>query len=411
MKRALSTFTALLTLLAASSAWAGMVDTYGIGARAAAMGGAVSASASPAFAPYYNPAALTKAKRASITAGSLVTQPEVSIDNYSMKEEPSTDFTDDTDPLVVPHISAVLPMGVRFTAGVAVYVPWGMKIDWKKNTLGAHNSYHSEYLREVITPTLAWKATDKLSIGGGISFGQSETGASFIRYKSNTTFEGKLKDDFNTSFNVGALYQATDRLSMGLTYRSRTSADFEGDLKINGVKTTTVKMSYDHPEQIQTGVAYRLGKAKNILVEADATWTNWSINKSQLETFSPAIHNQNSKETPRNWDDTVKYSLGVEWVINPTITLRGGYLWDPTPVPDESLDFIWPDGDKHILSIGTGLTFGQFTVDIAASYANIPGRRVIKGESGALNPSYGKKVSLVADGKVYNIGITTTYHF
>ena len=102
----------------------------------------------------------------------------------------------------------------------------------------------------------------------------------------------------------------------------------------------------------------------------------------------------------------------MEWTVNPVVTFRGGYLWDPTPVPDTTLDFIWPDGDKHIFSIGAGLTFGRITVDLVASYANIPGQRTIDGESDALNGSYGgAPVHLIADGEIYNLGITTTCRF
>lgn len=394
-----------------------MVDTYGIGARAAAMGGAVSASPSPSFAPYYNPAGLSKAEGTTVSAGVMLTKPDVTIDDYKVGNSAPVNFEDDTAPLVVPHFSVVVPVNDAITFGVAAYVPWGMEVEWDKNTIGANNSYKSKYLRKVVTPALSYKVNSKLSFGAGISLGQSETGASFKHFgMANTPFEADLKDDFNTSWNAGVLFAPTERLSLGLTYRSRTQADFEGDLKIAGNTATTVTLDYDHPEQVQGGIAYRFGAAKNILVEADATWTNWSINKSQHEVFSPALPTPggilNDKTIPREWEDTIKAGLGIEWELNPTVTIRGGYLWDPTPVPDNSLDFIWPDGDKHIFSIGTGLTFGKFTVDIAASYANIPGHRTIEGESGALNPSYGgQQVSLLADGEIFNFGVTTTYRF
>jgi len=56
-KHLLSSIVAVFLVAAlAVSAWAGNVDTYGIGAKNTAMGGAVSAYADDPFAIYYNPA-------------------------------------------------------------------------------------------------------------------------------------------------------------------------------------------------------------------------------------------------------------------------------------------------------------------------------------------------------------------
>ena len=49
-----SVVTVFLVMVVAVSAWAGNVDTYGIGAKNTAMGGAVSAYADDPFAIYYN---------------------------------------------------------------------------------------------------------------------------------------------------------------------------------------------------------------------------------------------------------------------------------------------------------------------------------------------------------------------
>ncbi|WP_300673120.1 outer membrane protein transport protein [Desulfoluna sp.] len=416
MKRTLSLLTALLTLSSVTLAQAGMVDTYGIGSRATAMGSAVSASPSPVFAPYHNPAGLSRAEAPALAAGVLTTTPDIEVTDYTVPQIcDGANFSDTTGTLIIPHLGFAMPVSEKFSAGIALYAPWGMHVNWDKNPAvnpGAFNNYEAYYQRVAITPALAYKINNKLSVGAGVSFGRSETGAEFIHASHKVPFEAKLVDDFNISYNLGTLYQATDRLSFGLTYRSRTQVDLEGDLKVNGSKKANVSLDYDHPEQVQGGIAYRLGDQKNLLVEADAIWTRWGINKEQVEILTPDTFGTSPLIVPRHWENTTKYSLGMEWTINPTVTLRGGYLWDPTPVPDESLDFIWPDGDKHTLSLGAGFTVGSFTLDIAASYANIPGKRHIDGESEALNKSYGERpVSLMADGTILNIGTTLTYAF
>ncbi|MFP4672930.1 MAG: OmpP1/FadL family transporter, partial [Desulfohalobiaceae bacterium] len=147
--------------LLAGSAWAGNVDTYGIGSKATAMGGAFSAYADDPFAVYYNPAGLSQAERPMASAGLMVVDPNLKAKGYRV-EDPEygnlgpTSFSDDSPHLYAPHLGFSMPVNRKWSVGMAAYAPFGLHLEWDKNNSnnpseypGAYNSYESWYQRMV----------------------------------------------------------------------------------------------------------------------------------------------------------------------------------------------------------------------------------------------------------------------
>ncbi|WP_179953307.1 OmpP1/FadL family transporter [Desulfobotulus mexicanus] len=467
--------------LAAPTAYAGCVDTFGIGAKATAMGGAFSAYADDPFAVYYNPAGLTQIKRPTLAFGAHIIEPDLEAKGFHIKGTKDPRFLDEQGnpknftvkdefpTLVVPHLGFAMPITDRISMGVAAYAPWGLEVEWpgdRDKNPGVHSSYHSYYKRLAVTPTIAYKLNDQLSLGFGISIGQSKAGGKKIPYYFSdenqpkasayvnavqnginpTTgqalnpetdqavianahalgralemhgheMELEISDDLNYSFNLGAMYRATETITLGLTYRSETSTDFEGDLKRNGVKIAKATMKYNHPQQVQAGIRY--APHDRFSIEFDLVWTEWSINKTQREDIFPINGSPSFPlEYERNWDNTRQIRFGAEYVLSDMISLRGGYFYDPSPIPDDTLDLMWPDGDKKTYSIGAGFNFGNFTLDTVLQLTVVEQDRIVGGESNNFNKSYidyieknDPMVSAKAGGHLLGAGVTLSYRF
>jgi long-chain fatty acid transport protein len=176
----------VFSLFAVSSAYAGCVDTYGIGSKATALGGAYSAYANDPFAVYYNPAGLTQLDSFMISGGLHMMDPTIQVENYrvSNTNDPliagPKDFSDESPNLAAPHLGVATPISDTLAFGIAAYAPWGLELEWNDNPAenpAAYNYYRSYYIREVLgSPTLAWKVSDKLSFGFGVSLGMSKAG-------------------------------------------------------------------------------------------------------------------------------------------------------------------------------------------------------------------------------------------
>jgi len=511
---------AVCVLAATTMAYAGSVDTYGIGARATALGGAYAATADDPFAVYYNPAGLSQIEGKVFALGAHVVDPTIRMSEYGVTSRTTgqtiispANFEDDSDILVAPHMGYAQKINDHFALGVAAYAPWGMELDWDQDPTknpGSYSAYHSYYKRYGVTPSLSYKVNDKLAFGVGVTIGKSEAGADTTKYtlpdmgRTPTEFKGtqttvagmvdgirdqadgsldgnygvattgaaanvyktlltgdptntdyqqaayvmsktsaagydtgaamngvkspthgmpigmELEDDLNYSYNLGVMYKPKETITIGLTYRSECDADFEGDVMVNGAKFTTATMDYNHPQQIQAGVRYQ--PHDRFSIECDLVWTDWSTNQEQKSVLKDPISLQvlpfKSTEPKfdetfhREWEDTKQLRFGMEYIVNDMLTVRGGYFYDPTPIPDDTLCMQWPDADKKTYSLGAGLNFGRYTIDTVFQYTDIEQARMVGGESKNLNESYPDSlVAASADGYIVGAGVTLTARF
>ena len=495
MKKFIAISAILLSMT--GQAIAGNVESFGIGARATAMGGAYTANASDPYAVYYNPAGLTQIGGPMLSTGVSVMDPNMKAHRFTVEDKDGNpiigpvNISDESDDLFVPHAGFAMPIGKKLALGIAAYVPYGLNVEWSPNTgknPAAYNWFHSYYIREVATPTVAYKVNDQFSIGLGISLGKSKSGAERVLYypttaaqamtKSfmaqgmsesaasaqantimtmtggklpstkpsalsaipdssyqslllvqtlnsyhNSLMKAEMEDDFNYSFNVGFMYKPTNSLALGLTYRSKADAEFDGPVEINNVKVAEAKLDYDHPDQVQVGVRYR--PHDKVSMEADVVWTYWRHNEYQREYFSPylILPSNTVKTYDREWNNTNQIRLGIEWQAIDFMTVRAGYFYDPSPIPDKTFDIMWPDADRKTYSVGLGFNLGpNMTLDTTLQYAIAEASRIIGGESehnlnatyNPLMPAYdngARNVSLEADGNLWGYSATLNYKF
>ncbi|MCW7753181.1 outer membrane protein transport protein [Desulfobotulus sp. H1] len=477
-------------LFLGSSVQAALVQPFGIGARNAALGEAVSAYTTDAFAVYYNPAGLSNIKTPTLSAGMAVYDAEVYYKDFKITDSNGNDITPqdiqnrrwkgDKDPLLNPHMGFAMPINEKFSFGVAAYAPYGFHLDTPKDPAQkpmAMNFCESYYTRVVVTPAVSYKVNDRLSLGFGVSMGRSESGASQatpydpliaaaakkagnynliqIDYNNPYITEIEMDDSINWSWNAGIQYQPTDRLSLGLTYRSRTPGNFSGTWSQNGERIGRVSMDFDHPEAVQAGVRYAL--TERFAMSFDMVWANWSISDYQTEIMtldtipentSTTIDNialalaqgnqaqaaviagsikagllqSNEKNLRRDWKNQIQYKLGMEYVFNDRFTFLAGYVYDPTPVPADTFDNMWPDNDRHIMTIGTSAKVTQnWTIDFAFQHIRTFDwgyRDDINGTSENLNQTAeyllrqeGAQMHVKNQGYLWGYNLTANYRF
>jgi long-chain fatty acid transport protein len=103
----------------------------------------------------------------------------------------------------------------------------------------------------------------------------------------------------------------------------------------------------------------------NLELEADAMWMGWSSIKS-LDVHATAAGNMPIVlSSPRNYDDTVTLRLGAEYALPAwNAAVRAGYMYDPTPIPSTTVGPDLPDANRHIVSVGGSMQFGDYGVHL-----------------------------------------------
>ncbi|OMH41247.1 OmpP1/FadL family transporter [Desulfurobacterium indicum] len=410
-----------------SVAYGGNVDTFGIGSAETALGGAYSATADDPYAVYYNPAGLMQLEGQIVSFGFEVLDPTLRIHDFTAVDGggnavlPSdVTFSDVSDTLLVPFAGYGAKINENFALGIAAYVPYGLHIKWNSDPSvnpAAYNCFESYYIRGVVTPTVAFRLTDNLTFGFGVSLGRSDAGTQRRIYAptlpslNNKIIKSEFSDNFNVSYNFGLMYKPSKKVALGLTYRSRAKTDFTGSVEIEGTSYyTNATTKIDHPEQIQGGIRYT--PDDKLSIELDVVWTHWSTIDKYVVSFETPILGKTHEVFVRDWQDTRQVRVGVSYAVNDVVTLRGGYFYDPSPIPDHTFDMAWPDADKKTYSFGAGFNFGRVKVDTVVQYSVAESKREIGGESVELNESYDDgNVSLSADGHLWGYGVTVSYTF
>lgn len=116
-----------------------------------------------------------------------------------------------------------------------------------------------------------------------------------------------------------------------------------------------IKTSLTLPQSIAGGVAYR--PVPQFELELDAVWMQWSSFKELVIT----LPDDSTTTTPENYKDTVSIRVGAEYNLGHSgsipLSLRAGYIYDPTPIPNTTVTAQLPDVDRHVLTAGGTFAF------------------------------------------------------
>ena len=367
--------------------------------RAFAGSAAVADDASTIF---FNPAGLTNLSDSELAVGMHYISPQTdftdggSTTTLGVGGAPLTgsDGSDAGQDAVVPNLFYAHRINERMVAGIGVTAPFGLVTEYKDTWQGRYHAIRSDLKTININPSFAFKANEKLSVGFGISaqyidlelsqavdFGSICAGASAAGCAAVQGNDGQVKltaDDWGFGYNLGLTYQATEATRLGLAYRSKISHHLTGDGKFRvpsnaqGVANTlgfvdgSISGDVDLPESASLAIHHQLNN--KIAIMADAAWTRWSrFEELAIKSNNVARLNSTKQE---QWDNSMRYAVGVDYQHDQQWTFRGGIAYDETPVSNEFRTARIADEDRTWLAIGASYKVSdRLTLD--AGYTHI----------------------------------------
>ena len=103
------------------------------------------------------------------------------------------------------------------------------------------------------------------------------------------------------------------------------------------------------PENFSISAFSRLNDTWDVM--GDVTWTRWSRFK-ELKIIR--ANGTVLALTPENWDDTMRYSIGINYHYSDAIKLRAGLAYDEEAISDQFRTARIPGNDRKWLSLGAG---------------------------------------------------------
>lgn len=203
------------------------------------------------------------------------------------------------------------------------------------------------------------------SIGAGVNFQHLDVElTNAVVLGANTEGRAKLEaDDDAWGWNVGILFKPTTSTKIGASYRSKLDYKLDGTTSVTTTAGTAISAASGAsnadvtlPESFSLSLSQRLNEQWEFL--ADATFTKWSqigqinVVNSNNGTLRDVLH--------LDFDDTWRYSIGANYKLNESWTLKGGVAYDQTPVKGASSRTVrLPDSDRTWLSVGAAVKIKQ----------------------------------------------------
>lgn len=396
-------FTVALLVLAQVAA-SNPIDIFQYGGRSQGMAGATASNATDLSAGYYNPALLARFRTLRVDFGGQMGAPSLKINgrDVNVAQQRGALLA-----LVTPGNIGGFPLAI----GITNYIP----LEHLNRTLALDTQtprfsyYNNRPQRALMSLNFAAQLTDKLSIGGGLTYMSKTTGQiqldGLVGFPSPETSQLSLAMNVDLSparyGQVGVFYQATEWLGLAAAFRTGFEVNSQQEFIITadiGLPNSTPfvedayfsldSLSKDLFQPAQLVLSGSVQVTPTFLVGLDVGLHQWSafsnpaaelVVEADLGEFNDQVNFGDPPELPLpNFQDTIVPRVGVEWTFVKNKRwrwdLRGGYAYEPSPAPKQIGETNFLILDKHTLSTGIGLSlprFGAFLfpTDFAFSFA------------------------------------------
>ena len=334
----------------------------GSGTGNAFAGGA--AAADDASVAWFNPAAMTLIPGKQVAGALHVVDPSFKFQNTTSTATgvagANADGGDGGDLALIPNGFFTWALNPKWSIGLALNAPFGLTTEYDPGWRGRFTAIKSEVKAVNINPSVAYKVSDTVSIGGGLNVQKIDAELTASAGPAGTT---KLEaDDMGFGFNVGALFQVTPSTRIGAHYRSKIKYELEGTIAFSAAAPGNgdVRADLDVPASFSVSAFSALNPQWEVM--ADITWTGWGDLKrldvirtttaATLGATLPGAAGSTITSLVFNWDDTWRYSIGANYKLSPQTKLRFGVAFDETPTNDVDRTARLPDQDRKWVALG-----------------------------------------------------------
>lgn len=409
---------AVMAVCAASAAHAAgfMLTEQSAGALGRAYAG-VGVDGTDISGVYYNPATMTLHPGTQIQAGFVAVGLDLAFEGSGSANGVDYDGVTENgqyNTQAIPHGYISHQLTDSMWIGLAMTVPFGMGTEYKDDWPLANRGISAEVLTFDFNPNVAWKVSDKLSLGAGMSIQYAAADLKMRDGADPISMNGEVDaDSVAWGFNVGLMWSPLENLRFGLSYRSRINHNADGDFTIsdasvdalNGVASATATIST--PAWAMATAAWDV----NDLLSLYATfrWTDWS----SFDTLDIKAANiplpGNTKTVENHWQDTYLVSVGADLRFTNWWTFRAGIGYETSAVDDPKYrTAIIPDADRLWLALGSSFKATEnMQIDVSAAWLHGIGERNLWDKDTAGGTEVGKFEDLDA----YLFGVQLVYKF
>ncbi|UCE85042.1 MAG: outer membrane protein transport protein [Deltaproteobacteria bacterium] len=261
----------------------------------------------------------------------------------------------------------VLPLGERWRFGASLLSFSAAALDYRSEWTGRFQAQDVDILTMALTPTLAYKVSDWLSvgIGGTLLYAQLD-----MKLATPVMPEGRLHLDDLDAFDAGLsgslLLTPREGTRIGVRYIETLEPDVSGKLRFSGPIPPDLRLSLQipFPQSVEVGFYQELGERWALL--GTFRWEDWSRFGRLPVSIGPV-----DAVGKTGWHDTVGYALGVHYQLDEDWRLQAGMAYDTSPVKASDRHPAFPIDRQIRYAVGVQHQWTEsVNVGIAFEYAD-----------------------------------------
>lgn len=305
---------------------------------------------------------------------------------FSNPVNPGSDLQNPVTPFPTGAFSYQLEDNPDWTLGVSLAPDSALRGYWNYNDVGPITYGQTTHDSRLITYRLAfgagYQATDELSLGAtvGVSYNDNYLKSPYTFQNAFPVTGAKVLLDLETTgwgpnFSLGAEYEATDWLSVGVRYISPTWLYTEGNADgfIPGAGYFSYNAAIDQqvPQRVGIGVAVEPLDWLSLFFQVD--WVDYAGAYDTLEislddganVFLPTSFTERS---PLNWESVFVFAVAAEAQVTDDLALSVGYSYGESPVPDSTLTPLTAAIMEQTISAGLTYRLGDWEIGLAYQF-------------------------------------------
>jgi len=279
---------------------------------------------------------------------------------------------------LVPASYSSWQINDRLWIGMSANAPFGLGVSFPRTWAGAGYAQDSKLATYNFAPSVAFKINDWISVGAGVQVQYMS-----VSYDTLTTAFpvgwGTLGGSgWGFGWTAGVTLTPLPKTQIGIGYRSAIDQDINATLSMSstvpGSTPGSVNLTLKLPDMITVGLRQGIGDRFTLL--AGFEWSNWSrIGTAYL--YGPsgsATIGGTAIKFPFEYSDGYYYSLGGEYSLDPSLTLRAGIAYEKSPISDGVRTPRLPDDDRMWYSAGLSYKVPHFDgliFDLAYTYIDV----------------------------------------
>lgn len=396
------------------------------GARGMGLAGAFTAQANDPSAIFHNAAGVAYLKGRQLYLGGVVASPSTSF--VGADPFPGAGRSEEMDTGIIPFPTLYYTQSLTddLAIGVGVHVPYRLKTQWAnpQTFSGRFITTRAEFKGFSLNPTLAWKLRDRLAIGGGVdvrfssvALERSVPGFNPFTLAVTDVATALVESDtaMDLGFNLGVLAKPSQSLSLGASYRHKLRQSFDGSATFSLLPSGSAQFDAVVAQRLPSGsipATTEIETPSILSLGAAWTWNDWTLEGdvnfygwSSFDELPLEIENRPdlSSISIEGYENSFQVRLGADRRLNDAWSVRGGYFFDQSPSPTESVSVLLPDSDRHGICLGGSFRRGNLNLDAGASFVLSNARSTEGRNRDGFDGTY--------DSSAVSLGVSVGYRF